>query len=288
VPDAPDYERGLARFARIAARDTGVDLHPAARSRLYAAGGRSRLAVVLLHGFTNAPAQFAAVAERLSAAGANVVVPRLPFHGARDRNGGRLRALTVAALHEAADEGAACASDLGERVVAAGISLGATLALGLAARRTDVSRAVAVAPLLRVRRLGRAGTAALAALCAAAPGYAMPWDPRRPGDPHPPYGYPDFALAGLGACLACAREIRARAAEDTLCGEAIMLVNPRDPACDEGATAETVARWNRGRGRARMIRLAGLPANHDIVDPTHPQARIRLVYPALLAAVEAD
>src|SRR5262249_8121960 len=47
---------------------------------------RAPRAVVLFHGFTNSPRQFADLADSLFAAGDNVLVPRLPHHAERGKN----------------------------------------------------------------------------------------------------------------------------------------------------------------------------------------------------------
>ena len=47
-------------------------------------------AVVLIHGFTDSPRQFAELADSLYAAGDNVLVPRLPHHALRQRDVGEL------------------------------------------------------------------------------------------------------------------------------------------------------------------------------------------------------
>lgn len=289
MPERSRYARALARFAALRARDQGEDLHPDARSRLYAHGEVRPISVVLLHGFTNSPGQFSALARVLADAGASVVVPRLPHHGAADRDGARLRALTGEELQATAERATRCARDLGETVVVCGISLGGMLALDLAARRRDVARAVAIAPLLGVMRAGRLGTIALERFCDALPGTVVPWDPEHPRDPHPPYGYPGFALGGLGASLGFARALEERAKrEPARGGGAIVLLNPRDPACDNRVARRIAARWNRSRRWARCIDLAGLPENHDIIDPTHPKACVRAVYPEVIRAVLGD
>ena len=110
---------GLAAIVPTSAGDARAHPHPAkgdpdavGRARLLiaaddsivAAGGatilrdhghRSPRAVVLIHGFTDSPKQFADLADSLYARGDNVLVPRLPHHSERGKNVSELARLTA-------------------------------------------------------------------------------------------------------------------------------------------------------------------------------------------------
>lgn len=103
-------------------------------------------AVLLLHGFTGWPGEMAFLGDRLAEAGLTVAIPRLPGHGTNGmdflQTGWRdwLRAATDAYFELAAT---------GSRVHVVGYSLGALLAIILAAR-FPVRRLCLVAPAVKV------------------------------------------------------------------------------------------------------------------------------------------
>src|SRR5215208_5875151 len=68
---APDYEAARARFAAFSAEE-GEDIHAVCHSRLLTHGRKVERAIILIHGITNCPHQFAALGDQLFAAGWNV------------------------------------------------------------------------------------------------------------------------------------------------------------------------------------------------------------------------
>ena len=73
----------------------GANILPQARTILLEHAAATPLAVVLFHGLTNSPAQYAQLAPDLYNSGVNVLVPRLPDHGFRDRLTTALATLTA-------------------------------------------------------------------------------------------------------------------------------------------------------------------------------------------------
>ncbi len=106
------------------------------------------VAVLLLHGFTGSPWEMRPLGESLGARGAHVVCPRLPGHGTTPE------AMLWAGHHEwlrAAQEGLEGLAGA-KKVVLAGLSMGALLAMVLAARHTRrVDGVVLMAPVVRLR-----------------------------------------------------------------------------------------------------------------------------------------
>jgi carboxylesterase len=109
------------------------------------------LGVLLLHGFGGSPASLRTVAEWFEEQGASVRLPRLPGHGTSFED------LAHTRWPQWAAEADGALSDLverSERVSILGHSMGASLALHLAANRPDDVAALALAnPYLRDRRL---------------------------------------------------------------------------------------------------------------------------------------
>jgi carboxylesterase len=134
-----------AREARGGAAPTDVVLDEGKTAPFELPGDRG--ACLLIHGFTGTPWDVRPLGEALSRAGITVHAPRLPGHGT-----------TPAAMLEAhAPEWLlACDEALGRlpgrRVAVAGLSMGALLALVLAARHPNrVAGVAALAPAVRFR-----------------------------------------------------------------------------------------------------------------------------------------
>ena len=106
------YDESVAFVRRIQARDD-ESINPVCRTALYTHGHATDLAVVLFHGFTNCPAQYALMAQQLHAKGANVLVWRYPEHGDRNRMTTRLEGLSADRLTVASNEAVDAASAVG-------------------------------------------------------------------------------------------------------------------------------------------------------------------------------
>lgn len=103
-------------------------------------------AVLLCHGFTGSPASMRPWADHLAAAGLAVSLPRLPGHGTRWQD---MVPTTWPDWYAALDRALSRLRERHGPVVVAGLSMGGTLALRLAAERpADVAGLVLVNPAL--------------------------------------------------------------------------------------------------------------------------------------------
>jgi hypothetical protein len=283
VPDR--IARARARLAAIvqAERDDSL-VDPRYGTRSWVADDVAPLAVLLLHGLTNAPPQYDALGEQLAARGHAVIVPRMPYHGYRDRMTGALANLRAADLETAALDAVAIAALCGERVVALGISIGATLAGWLVAR-TAIDTGIAVAPFCGVRELYGGLNDALGAALRAAPNRFGWWDPRAKQKQPPQHGYPRFATRALGASLQLSTDLTAP--RSAVHGRrAVLVCNHDDPVVNN---AFAVRRFGQLAAQGVLVEnvvLHGLPKIHDIIEPQIPQARPDLVYPRLIEIIE--
>lgn len=114
--ESPDYDTVVARAAKIVAADRDDPaVAPEAGSVLLTHGTRTARAVLMLHGYTVSPAQFANLARFYFDHGYNVYVPREPGHGLVDRRAeGRLNAIDLVGY---ANESINIAAGLGRRWV---------------------------------------------------------------------------------------------------------------------------------------------------------------------------
>ena len=247
-------------------------------------GTKAPLCVVLFHGLTNNPHQYGALAPQIFARGANVLVPRMPFHGYADRLTDALAHLTAGGLIAAANAAVDEAKSMGERVAVLGISMGGLLCAQLAQHRSDVALSVPIAPDFGLLHFPRWLTGALDALFMALPNYFLWWDPRVKADLVPDTAYPRFATHALFQTLRIGNGVyEAAKTAPAAAGRIVTIVNPNDPAVNNAAVKQVADRWRRLRGDAvEYVEFEGLPVNHDIIDPGNPEARIDVVYPRLI------
>ena len=168
-------------------------------TRLFDHGQATERVIVCFHGFTNCPQQFVELGRRFHARGDTVFIPRLPYHGYRDRRTGALARLTPADLQLAALKAVILAASLGRRVHVIGLSLGGLLAIWTG-QMLEVAGTVAIAPLLALA-MPRWVNLAFPRVLRALPNVYVWWDPlhRAVSTRTPPYAYPGFPSRALCA-----------------------------------------------------------------------------------------
>jgi esterase/lipase len=289
VPPQPrparTYAEALQRLDSLGRLDGGEILE-AARSAWLVCGRATNLAVVLLHGYTNNPAQYRAFAPLLHARGVNVVIPRMPLHGFRDRMTTALADLRAADVVATTAEALDIAGGLGERVGVLGISMGGALA-ALFAQYRSVSIAVPVAPDFALLRLSHPMTRVLAWLTLRVPNMFLWWDPRDRAQHVPLTAYPRLSTHALARTLAIGDAVvHASARRAQAARRIVTVVNRRDPAVNNLTAADILRKWQHWKpADAVLVELTNLPRNHDIVSPDDPLARVDLVYPEMLRAL---
>jgi alpha-beta hydrolase superfamily lysophospholipase len=253
-------------------------------TRWWIADGVAPIAVVLLHGLTNSPPQYDALAPLLHARGHAVVVPRLPLHGYRDRMTDALAALRATDLEAAALDAVATAALCGDRVVVAGISIGATLAGWLAAR-TRIDAGIAFAPFCGLHELYGGLNDALGVLLRTLPNAFGWWDPRVKEKQPPSHGYPRFATRALGESLHLSTDID-RAPRGAHGRRAVLVLNANDPVVNNAHAHRRFSTLGGYGVDYQRVVLQGLPKMHDLIEPL-PRAHAERVYPALIDLIEA-
>jgi alpha-beta hydrolase superfamily lysophospholipase len=242
------------------------------------------LAIILLHGLTNGPLQYEALAPQLAARGHAVLVPRMPFHGYRDRLTTALATLQASDLEAAALRALAIAALCGRRVAVVGISVGGTLAGWLAAR-VALDHAVAVAPFCGLPGLPHKLCEAMGALLRAAPNRFVWWDPRRKEALPPPHAYPRFATRALGESLLISTTLAAPDAH-ARAHRATLVLNASEPAVSNVCALRRFASLARAGVVVKDVVWEGMPPIHDLIEPRNPEARTDLVYPRLISLLE--
>ncbi|MGB9375509.1 MAG: alpha/beta fold hydrolase [Jiangellales bacterium] len=284
------YEEAMARSADLLGAD-GDDVNPLCRSRVYDQGERSDVAVVLLHGFTNCPAQWDAIAAAYVDAGYSVVVPRLPGHGEQDRLSPALSTIGPDNLVDTGDLAVDIAAGLGEDVWVVGLSGGGTLAGWLASERDEISTAVLIAPLVAPKVLPELAVGPVARASRFIPDVSIWWDSDLKEQLEtPPYAYPRFTLRSLGAFLAVGRATQhTEPRRETPLERLVVVTNENDAAVSNAGVydverqLEQLLRLDEGGvDRIDYVFADDLQLKHDVIDPQGENAeRLDEIYPLL-------
>ena len=243
-------------------------------------------AVVLFHGLSASPTQFARFADDLYRRGHNVVVPRLPRHGHRDRMSEALSFLTADDLRETAQQSIDLARGLGREVVVAGFSLGGLLATWVA-QREPVRRAVAIAPFFGVSWLPNRLMLPLSSMMLRMPNRFHWWHPILRERQLPAHGYPRYATHALAHAYRLAREVIEGGSLPIETSELVFVTNARETAVNNRAVRRLAnALRETSGGRVEEVVLRNVPFAHDIVEPLRSPDIASKVYPQLLELIE--
>jgi pimeloyl-ACP methyl ester carboxylesterase len=254
------------------------------RTQLRTHGRRTRHVVVLLHGLTNCPAQFDSLGRIAFARDANVFIPRLPRHGFADRMSEELAHADAVELRTFTDRVLDAAQGLGDTVTVAGLSVGGTLVAWAAQERSDVDRAVLIAPMLGVEVAKGRWTPIVARLTGALPNRFIWWDSEaKQALPGPRHVYPRFSTRSVAATLKLGwmtRENAVRVAPG--CRSLAMVTVGGDKAVDNGLCAEVVRAWRRHGVDVMTWEFPdSLRLNHDVIDPEQVGGNPAITYPVL-------
>ena len=286
-PDpAPDYAAAKARFDAIAAEEERLGVYSECRSRLLDHGRETDVAVVLVHGLTNCPKQWAAFAETLHAQGANVLILRVPRHGIGNADGSavgsvtNLAGLTPQELRDYGDTAADIAAGLGREPRVMGLSMGGVIAAWMAQSRPELERAVVIAPALTLPVGPTWLTTGFINLFGRLPSITLPGSDKT-GITHV---YNGETTRGLVAMYRLGAYVRAQSASAS---PAVRLIgvdwNLNDNQVDNGEVQILARNWaERGADVAVHVYPKDLGLPHDVIDPAQPEGDTAAVYPVLL------
>jgi carboxylesterase len=232
--------------------------------------------VLAMHGYTNSPRQYDALAPLLHADGYNVIAPRFPYHGYADRLTPEIAKLRFADWAAAAIEFVTIAADAGVRVVTLGISVAATVAAWLAAY-FPVDLAIALSPFVAVRFVSGRANDALIAVLRSVPDQFVWWDPIRKADQLPLHAYPRFSLHTLASSLVLGDTL-ASFRSDAHGRHVALVLNANEPIVNNHVAQQRFARLTERNITVETIVGRDWPARHDVIEPTLPGAPDSRVY----------
>lgn len=266
-------EEALAAL-RILEDADGPEVAEPCRTQLLRPQGPPRGTLVILHGFTNSPPQFAEVAEILCGEGYFVLVPRMPHHGLADLVTHDLANLTAEELVTFGHRCIDIAAGLPGPVSVIGLSAGASMAAWAGAARDEVERVVACAPLVSVKAIPMPVGRLLVRFSRFVPSWYLWWDPRKKANlGESPHVYPGFPLRGLvpflhvGAALYDQQVVPAHELQ-----RVALTSNPHDIAIRRDVAREMMRRTYTGHARSlvELTIAASLNWLHDFVDQHVP------------------
>ncbi|GCE13896.1 alpha/beta hydrolase [Tengunoibacter tsumagoiensis] len=277
-----DYESALLRFAQLQAQDD-EEINPVCGSQLLTHGQRTKHVIILMHGITNCPQQFVELAPLFYERGYNVLIPRMPRNGLKDRMTDELKYLTAQELCDASNLAVDIARGLGEEITFLGLSAGGTLAAWVAQHRADVAHVILIAPMFGLLSFGPRVTLFLMWLFLRLPNIGTQYiSPFQDGPTHSYLGYSSHALAEV---MQLAHSVyRSAKTQRAAVRSVLVITNEIDKAVNNEITMQLIEQWR--RHGLESIHLYTFSAEqhllHDMIDPQQVGQQTSLVYPILL------
>ena len=282
---AGSYEEAVARFEEAQQAEQGI-VNEASGSHLLVHGERTPCAYVLVHGTTNSPLQWMELGETLHERGHNVLILRMPYHGLESHQVRELKRLSARDLRTYADQAVDIATGLGEEVVVVGISGGGAVASWMAQNRSEVDRALALAPFFGVYGVPDFATTLLMNAFSRLPNIVLddPLEPRRD------WVYRGEATRGVAAFLALGHTILQDAkAGASPQGQVIVVTTAKDNTANNHSTAKLVDLWKQAGANLVTYEFEpSLDIPHNSVDPAADAAKKQLVYEQMLSLLGGE
>jgi alpha-beta hydrolase superfamily lysophospholipase len=282
---ARTYEDAVKRIDALRSLD-GAEVNPLAVTSFLTHGRKTERAIALLHGYTSSPRLYVKLAEAFFEQGYNVLIPRFPHHGLKDRMTTELEHLTKRELLGTTVEAVDILQGLGERVDVAGHSMGGVMALWAGQHCADLCLACAIAPALAYRAVPLRLTALVMQVLLMMPNQFWWWDEETKDAPLPPFhAYPRYSTHGLARLTKIGLGVRASSRHAVPKALSVVVVtNPADEAVNNAYADETVRRW-KAAGARNVYGYEfdpDLKLKHDLIDPEQTYQRIDMVYPILI------
>jgi esterase/lipase len=285
---ALDHAQAMARYQQLRSEEEkDGELNPVCFTKVLTHERKVERAIILMHGMTNCPEQYAGLAPRFFERGYNVIIPRMPLNGLINPDTTALRNVSAEQLRDCCNAMVDIAHGLGERITYAGISAGGTMAAWVAQNRSDVERAVLIAPAFTISPgMGvRASRLAMRLLLIMPNMMTQRFRPFTGGVGH---NYRGFATRGLGQVMRLGFSVYDAAAKKRPAAQSVLVItNAADPAVSNGITYSLLRRW-KASGLKRLdscVFDASYHLIHDIIDPCQQEQQVALVYPILLDLV---
>lgn len=287
---AADYDEAVGRLFEFLSRDT-LALHPGCGTTALLTGARSPRAFVLLHGITNCPLQFMALAESLRAGGDNVLVPRMDHHGLANRMTTDLTNVRAEETVALVSECAGIARGLGDTLIVCGLSTTGVAASWAAVNLEGLDRVVAIAPAFAPPWKPGWIAPILTRTALNLPNQFVWWDDKAKENLGGPVQcYPRFSTRAMGETYRLGEEVmRDLAKHAPRTREFAVVTTGYDHAVSNDPPHRLAERFRAAGAHVREHTFAYSDSvEHDMVDPVQVGARIDRSYPVLLAMLRGE
>jgi len=280
---AGSYAEAVRRI-KLSMASQGADFNSECQARFLTHGQKVARVIILVHGYTNCPQQFAALGQQFFELGANVLILPLPHHGLADRMTGEHARLTADELAAYADQTVDIAQGLGERVIMLGLSAGGVATAWAAQNRSDLDLALIISPAFGFKQIPAALTAPAMNIYRLLPDAYRWWNPQLKLDTPPTYAYPRYSQHALTQTLRLGFAVRAGAKTGAPAAKKlIVVINHNDNSVNNELTAQVVKTWQAHGADVSTYQFAQEQnLGHDLIDPSQPNQQVELVYPRLI------
>lgn len=261
------------------------DIRPQCRTKFLNLDKPVTRVVVLLHGFTNCPAQWDEFAKELVADGWGVIVPRLDGHGIIGDKPDALTKVTSKSLTKDVTRAIDIAAGLGDKVAVTGISSGGIVALWAGTVR-NVDRVVSIAPAFVPTGVPQWVGTGLDRVARLIPNIWVWWDGNlKEAVPGPPYAYKAYSTKAYGEVARIGQVVRRRSPE-IVPTDVRMLLNKEDEAINNDAPLALIDSWKDQGIDVKLTWLDAPGVPHDIIDPNQVKADTAKTYPQVMALLK--
>jgi len=283
------YQESVKRIDDLRILD-GEDVAPDGRLIFLTHGAKAPKAIVFFHGGTNSPRQFEALGKVFYEKGYNVLIPRIPHHGLKDRMTEDYAKLSALELTQLSDESVDIAQGLGQHIAIMGLSMGANMAGWIAQNRSDVDQAVIISPFWGWKGLAAHFLKPAINFLSILPNMFLWWNKEEKKElSGPTSAYYRFSTRGLAEIMLLGwlviKEARRSAPETRAI---VVITNELDDSVNEKILDQVADDWQRHRD-VKVTRFQfdkSLGVLHDLIDPEQPYQNTAAVYPKLIELME--
>jgi len=277
------YAEAMQRIKALRGKEPS-DMNPVCQLQLMTHDKKVDRVVILVHGYTNCPQQFHELGQRFYDLGYNVLISPLPHHGLADRMTEAQAQLKAEELAAYADETVDIAQGLGEQVIMMGISAGGVTTAWAAQNRSDLDFAVIISPAFGFKQIPTPLTAAVMNVYTFLPDSFVWWDPALQAEAPPTHAYPRYSKHALVQILRLGFVTQKDAQRMQLAAkEMVVVFNANDNTVNNALTMDIVKNWQAHNANLTTYEFeTNLKLDHDLIDPTQPDAQIDIVYPRLI------
>jgi pimeloyl-ACP methyl ester carboxylesterase len=278
-----NYEEATRQIA-ILSEDRQPEMNPDCRLQFLTHGQKVQHVIILVHGYTNCPAQFAQIGQKFYDLGYNVLIAPLPHHGLKDRLNGEQGQLTADELTAYADHMVDIAYGLGDDIAMMGISGGGVIAAWAAQNRSDLDTAVIISPAFGYQEIPTRFTIPVMNIVHILPDSFEWWDPNLKGNAGPAHQYPRYSKHALAELLRLGFAVQVQGVwSSPVAHRVIVVTNANDTSVNNEMTSGVVKRWQKNGANIETYEFASsFGLAHDLIDPEQPNQPVDTVYPKLI------